>query len=65
MKLIKRLITLDPEIRRLKEIADRAESDRRAATLRLARILDCAANATDDALGTLVGDKKNVVAHKR
>lgn len=65
MKLFTRGRKEQERLELLRLAAEAAENERKRAAAKLIAILDCAASATDDALGTLVGDKKNVVADKR
>lgn len=53
------------QVEALKITAQAAEDERKRAASRLMKILDCAADATNDALGELVGGRENGVAHKR
>lgn len=65
MKFLTRHRKEREQVKALKITAQAAEDERKRAASRLMKILDCAADATNDELGELVGGRENGVAHKR
>lgn len=64
MRLFRRTREERAQIDALKIAAEAAEAERKRAASKLLKVLDCAADATDDALGSLVGERRGL-AHKR